>query len=261
MSELITSANIDEVIAKNVYIEEEIERQAMMIQTNQSIMKVVSVPQLALVILKTFGLVQLPIDDKYLSGAIYVKEGKMIPVINTALPRASQYFAAWHEVYHLVFDKVSLDHYIEIDNIIEERKAECFAAHMLLSGLERYFNELPEADFLSKVFCCMSAFQAPYKAVLITLYEYALKSDNEGLKKKIKTVFDLRFDDMPERFRSLGLDDSLVLPSNVINMTPLQDKIRLKKKENHELSYHADNEDYLKNIMKEIDLVAREKRE
>jgi len=258
MSELITSTNIDEVIAKNVYIEGEIERQVMMIQTNQSIMKAPSVPQLALAILKTFGLVQIPIDDKYLSGAIYVKEGKMIPVINTALPRANQYFAAWHEVYHLIFDKVSLDHYIEIDNTIEERKAECFAAHMLLSGIERYYNELPEDDFLSRVFCCMSAFQAPYKAVLIALYEYALKSDNEGLKEKIKAIFDLRFDDMPKRFRSLGLDDSLVLPSNVINMTPLVEKIRLKEKENPELSYHTDNEDYLKNIMKEIDLIARE---
>lgn len=165
MSELITSANIEEVIAKNIYIEPEISKQVITIQTNQSIMKVASVPQLALVILKTFGLIQIPIDDQFFSGAIYVKKGKMIPVINTARPRANQYFAAWHEVYHLIFDKVSLDHYIGIDNTIEERKAECFAAHMLLSGLERYYNELTDEDFLSKVFYCMSTFQAPYKTV------------------------------------------------------------------------------------------------
>ena len=54
----------------------------------------------------------MPIEDKYWSGAIYVKEGKIIPVINTALPRANQYFAAWHEIYHLLFDKVSFDHII-----------------------------------------------------------------------------------------------------------------------------------------------------
>lgn len=258
MSELITSANIEEVIEKNIYIEPEISKQVMMIQTNQSIMKVTSVPQLALSILKTFGLLQFPIDEHFFSGAIYVKEGKMIPVINTALPRANQYFAAWHEVYHLIFDKVSFDHYIEIDNTIEERKAECFAAHMLLYGLDRYYNELNNEDFLSKVFYCMSAFQAPYKAVLIALYEYALKSDNEELKRKIKDVFDLRFDDLPERFRSLGLDDNLVLPSHVINISPLQEKIRLKQKKNPELSYHKDNEEYLKNIIKEIELIAKE---
>ena len=261
MSELITSANIEEVIAKNIYIEPEISKQVITIQTNQSIMRVASIPQLALVILKSYGLIQFPIDDQFFSGAIYVKEGKIIPVINTALPRANQYFAAWHEVYHLIFDKVSLDHYIETDNTIEERKAECFAAHMLLSGLERYYNELTDEDFLSKVFYCMSTFQAPYKAVLLSLYEYALKSENEELKRKIKSVFDLGFDNIPKRFRSLGLDDSLVLPSNVINMAPLQDKIRLKEKENPELSYHKDNEEYLKNIMKEIELVAREERE
>ena len=261
MSELITSANIEEVIAKNTYIEPEISKQVITIQTNQSIMRVASIPQLALVILKSYGLIQLPIDDHFFSGAIYVKEGKMIPVINTALPRANQYFAAWHEVYHLIFDKVSFDHYIENDNTIEERKAECFAAHMLLSGLERYYNELTDEDFLSKIFYCMSAFQAPYKAVLISLYEYALKSENEELKRKIKSVFDVRFDNMPQRFRSLGLDDSLVLPSNVINMAPLQDKIRLKEKENPELSYHRDNEEYLKNIMKEIELITRKEKE
>lgn len=261
MSELITSANIEEVIKKNIYIEPEISKQVIAIQTNQSIMKVASIPQLALVILKSFGLVQLPIDDQFFSGAIYVMEGKMIPVINTAISRANQYFAAWHEVYHLIFDKVSIDHYIEADNTIEERKAECFAAHMLLSGLERYYNELTNEDFLSKVFYCMSAFQAPYKAVLIALYESALKSENEELKRKIKSVFDLRFDNMPELFRSLGLDDSLVLPSNVINVAPLQNKIRLKEKDNPELSYHRDNEEYLKNIIKEIDLIAREERE
>ena len=88
MSELITSANIEEVIAKNIYIEPEISKQVITIQTNQSIMRVASVPQLALIILKSYGLIQFPIDDQFFSGAIYVKEGKIIPVINTALPRA-----------------------------------------------------------------------------------------------------------------------------------------------------------------------------
>ena len=59
----------------------------------------------------------------------------------------------------------------------------------------------------------MSTFQAPYKAVLVSLYEYAIQSENEKLCGKIKEVFDLQFDDLPNRFRRLGLDDSLVCPS------------------------------------------------
>ncbi len=259
MSELITSANLDLVVKKNQEIKDEIKAQAMMLQTNNSIMKVTSTSQLALLILQGFGLVQMPIEDKFWSGAIYVKDKKVIPVLNTALPRANQYFTAWHEIYHLVFDKVSFDHFIESDNTLEERKAECFAAYMLLAGVERYFMELPELDFISKIFYCMSAFQTPYKAVLVSLYEYAVRSENENLEKRIREVFDLQIDDMPERFRMLGLDDSLVMPSYVINTSSLQEKIRKSKEANPDLNYHKDNEAFLANIMKEVAMIARKR--
>ena len=257
MSELITAANIDLVVKKNSEIKEEVTKQALMLQTNHNPMKITSTPQLALLILKSFGLIQMPIEDKFWSGAIFVKNEKIIPVINTALPRANQYFTSWHEIYHLIFDKVSFDHIIESDNTLEERKAECFAACMLLSGVDGYFTELPEMDFTSKVFCCMSAFQAPYKAVLVSLYEHAVQSENENLKNRIKEIFDLSFDDMPERFRKLGLDDSLVMPSYVINTSSLQEKIRRSQEENPELKYHNDNERFLENIIKEIALISR----
>ena len=202
-------------------------------------------------------MIQIPIEDKFWSGAIFVKNGKIIPVLNTALPRANQYFAAWHEIYHLIFDKVSFDHFIERDNTMEERKAECFAASMLLAGVDRYFIELPKMDFVSKIFHCMSAFQSPYKAVLVSLYEYAVQSENEILAKRIKEVFDLEFEDMPQRFQELGLDDSLVKPSYVINALSLQERIRRSKAMNPELNYHKDNEEFLINIMKEISMITR----
>jgi hypothetical protein len=257
MSELITADNLDLVIKKNREIKNEVSALAIKLQTNPSIMKVASAPQLALIILQGFGLIQMPIEDKFWSGAIYVKDGKIIPVINTALPRANQYFAAWHEIYHLIFDKVSFDHFIETDNTLEERKAECFAACMLLNGVDRYFTELPEMDFVSKVFYCMSTFQAPYKAVLVSLYEHAIQSENEKLCSRIKEVFDLQFEDLPNRFRLLGLDDSLVSPSYVINTSSLQEKIKKIKDANPELNYHKDNEKYLVNIMAEIAMITR----
>lgn len=258
MSELITSANLDFVVKKNIEIRDEIFEQVMKLQMNNAIMKVASTSQLALLILQGFGLIQMPIEDKFWSGAIFVKEGKKIPVINTALPRVNQYFTAWHEVYHLIFDKVSFDHFIEKDNTIEERKAECFAANMLLNGVERYFIELPEMEFISKILLCMSAFQAPYKAVLVSLYEYAFQSENDRLGKRVKEIFDIDLDDMPERFRKLGLDESLVTPSYVLNVSSLQEKIKRSKEANPELVFHKDNEDFLSNIMKEISMITRQ---
>lgn len=257
MSELITAENIDLVIKKNREIKDEVLEQAIKLQTNPLIMKTASAPQMALWILQGFGLVQMPIEDNFWSGAIYVKDGKRIPVVNTALPRTNQYFAAWHEIYHVIFDQVSFDHFIETDNTLEERKAECFAACMLLNGVDRYYIELPEMDFTSKIFHCMAAFQAPYKAVLVSLYEYAVQSENEKLCNRIKEVFDFQFDDLPERFRMLGLDDSLVKPSYVINTSFLQERIKKSKDENPELKYHKDNEEFLINIKKEIAMIAR----
>lgn len=255
MSEFITAENLDLVIKKNREIKDEVSAQAIKLQTNPSIMKVASAPQLALIILQGFGLIQIPIEDKFWSGAIYVKDGKIIPVVNTSLPRANQYFTAWHEIYHLIFDKVSFDHFIEADNTLEERKAECFAACMLLNGVDRYFIELPEMDFISKIFYCMATFQAPYKAVLVSLYEYAVQSENEKLCYKIKEVLDLRFDDLPNRFRMLGIDDSLVSPSYVINTSSLQERIKKSRDANPELHYHKDNEEFLMNIMAEISMI------
>lgn len=257
MSEIITASNIDKVIQKNREISGEVSEQALKLQTNTSIMRVGSMPQLAFLILQGFGLVQVPIEDKYWSGAIFVKEGKLIPVINTAQARANQYFAAWHEIYHLIFDKVPLDHIIENENMMEERKAEYFAACMLLQGVDRYFSELPRIDFVSKVLFCMSAFQAPYKAVLISLYEDAVRRENEKLRDQIKEVIDLVIDDMPERFCRLGLDDSLVLPSFVVNTAYLQEKIRQSVLANPDLKYHGENEDFLDGIKKELRMIAR----
>ena len=91
----------------------------------------------------------------------------------------------------------------------------------------------------------------------MSLYEYAIRSENETLAKKIKQIFDLEFEDMPLRFQELGLDDSLVKPSYVINTSALQEKIRRSKLANPELNYHKENEEFLINIVKEISMITR----
>lgn len=155
MSERIVAGNLDEVISKNIQIRDEMREKTLLIRTNWNRMLISSSDQLAMQILKSYGLIQVPLDNQYWSGAIFVKDGKRIPVINTALPRANQYFTAWHEIYHLIFDDVSFSHVIETETIMEERKAEYFASLMLLGNLLPYYTELSDMEFLPKVFHCM----------------------------------------------------------------------------------------------------------
>lgn len=255
MSERITAENLDEVVKKNKEIREDMMQKTLQIRTNWNRLQIGSINQLAMQILSTNGLLQIPIDNVYWSGAIFVREGKKIPVINTALSRANQYFTAWHEIYHLIFDEISFSHVIEAETIMEERKADYFASLMLLGNLMSYYSELRDMEFLSKVFYCMSMFQAPYKAVLISLYESASQTENQNLKNTIKHCFDVSVLNMDERFRELGLDDSLVKPSYVINVEILHSKIQERIKKDPELTYNYDNATFLENITKQMHLI------
>ena len=255
MSEKITSSNLDSVIQKNREIREEIDRFSVLVRSNSALMEADSVPQLGLFILQKWGGILFPVEDPYWSGGIFVKDGRMVPIINTALPRVNQYFTAWHEVYHMLFDRVSFDHLIGADNTMEERKAECFAASMLLSGLTRYYENLHDMDFISKIFYCMSMFQAPYKSVMISLYEFADQNNNHELMKLVKDNFNRQFYDLPKTFRLLVLDDNLVRPSYVVNTNSLRGKIREQIKNKPDLSYHRSNEAQLDQILEELELL------
>ena len=92
MSEKITSLNLDEVIKTNTLIHNEIEEDIRSFRSRWNRMQFRSLEKLAMEILKKYGLIQIPLDNQYWSGAIFVKSGKRIPVINTALPRGNQYF-------------------------------------------------------------------------------------------------------------------------------------------------------------------------
>ena len=255
MSEKITAENLDRVILKNKEIKADIEKCYQLIITKFNPMQVSSPPQLAFQLLRTYGLIQMPIDNPYFSGAIYVKENKRIPFINSALPRVNQYFAAWHELYHLIFDVVSFDHLIEPETTMEERKAEYFASRMLLGDLMSYFAELPkDMDFQSKIYNCMAVFQTPYKAVLISLYEMATRVNNSDLMCMVKENFDEDHRKISERFGELGLDNTLVLPSYVMDVSSLQSKIKECEQERPDLKYHKDNELFLEKLINEIKL-------
>lgn len=77
MSERITAANLDEVIKRNEVIEEQMKQSASLIWSKYNPMQINSPIQLALQILRPYGLIQLPIDNRYLSGAIFVRDTDM----------------------------------------------------------------------------------------------------------------------------------------------------------------------------------------
>ena len=255
MSEIITSKNLNEVIKKNDQIREEIRGLKDNFYTNYNSSEAIKAEEkLAFKLLKDRNLIQLPIDDEYWGGAIFVRNGKKIPVINTAQPRVYQYFVAWHEVYHLITNIESNDrlYNINIDMELEERKADYFAAEMLLGNVYNYFIELNEENFVNKIMYCMDLYKAPYKVILINLYEEAIKSKNENLKNLIISNFDNKPKNLVEKFKELELDDDLVKPSNVVSVGNLEKKIKKCIENDVEATSHKSNLDFLIKLTQKI---------
>lgn len=261
MSDLITSNNLHEVIEKNTQIKDEILYYKERLLTDLNLNNVVKAEEkLAFQILKDNGLIQLPIKDQFWGGAIYIKENKKIPVLNTAQPRVYQYFVAWHEVYHLLYDKdfMNNSHNISINMELNERKADYFASTIMLGNVYNYYNSLQEDNFINKIIYCMDLYKSPYKAILINLYEAANSNNNTELEKLILDNFDNKPIDLVKKFQELELDDELVKPSYVVSIGNLERKIKEAMKVDPEASSHQSNLDYLKQLTENIKKLMKE---
>jgi len=262
MSELITSKNLDQVIEKNLRIKDEVSHYKERLLTDLNLNNVIKAEEkLAFQILKDKGLIQIPIEDKFWGGAIYTKENKRIPVLNTAQPRVYQYFVAWHEVYHLLYDKSirGNSYNISIDMELNERKADYFASMVMLGNVYNYYNSLPEEDiFINKIIYCMDLYKAPYKAILINLYEAAKNNNNSNLIRLILDNFDNKPMDLVEKFQELELDDELVKPSYVVSIGTLERKIKKAIEDDYEASSHESNLEYLKQLTEHIQRLMKE---
>jgi hypothetical protein len=252
MDEVITLDNLDEVVRKNRLIRADLQQKAILVRTNWNNMQISDSSGLAMHILRMYGLIQLPIDNNNWNGAIFIREDKKIPVINTAQPRANQYYTAWMEIYHLIFDSVLIESVIEARTALKDRKAAYFASMMLFGNLMDYYNTLANLDFVSKVFHCMDTFKVPYRAVLIALYEDAMVNRNSYLMEQVKNNFDVHLTSLDKRFRAIGLDDSLVKPSYVVNVNALSSKIQDKIRREPNVKYHEEDMLELENIVREL---------
>ncbi|AEV69497.1 ImmA/IrrE family metallo-endopeptidase [Acetivibrio clariflavus] len=255
MSELITSNNLEQVIEKNNLIKDDILRliNDFTVRFNKS--RVTGQDKLSFSVLKEKHLIQIPIDDEYWGGAIITKGSIKIPVINTAQPRVYQYFVAWHEIYHLFYDLSLMDetHNIAVDMDLNERRADYFAAKMIFGNVYDYYYSLDDENFIDRVIKCMDVYKAPYKAVLIELFEEAvIKYNDLDLKEKILEHFDNKPDDLVQKFIDLELDSELVKPSFVVSLGGLEKKIQNAMKENPDVSHHKDNYQFLLKLKSKI---------
>lgn len=255
MSDLITSKNLEQVIEKNKSIKDDILRltKDFIVRYNKS--GVTGQDKLSFSVLKDNHLIQIPINDRYWGGAIITKKNIKIPVINTAQPRVYQYFVAWHEIYHLFYDLNLIEeaHNIAVDMNLNERRADYFAAKMIFGNVYEYYYSLDDEDFIDRVIKCMDVYKAPYKAVLIELFEEAVtKYDDLELKQKIMEYFDNKPEDLVQKFIDLGLDSEIVKPSHVINLGGLEKKIQSVMKDNPDVSYHKDNYQFLLTLKDKI---------
>jgi hypothetical protein len=258
MSDIITSKNLDDVVKSNKKIKDDVIRLANETKLRFNTSIVTSADKFAFKILKEKNLIQIPIEDKYFGGAIIVKGNLKIPVINTAQPRVYQYFVAWHEIYHLFYDNniKNETHEIKIDMHINERMADYFAANMILGNVYDYYYSLEDERFIDRIIKCMDVYKAPYKAILIQLYEDAvLKYNDSNLKKSILSYFDNQPKDLIKKFKEIGLDSELVKSSYIFDTGDLEKRITKKMGVNPEVTYHEENYRHfldVKQIIKKI---------
>lgn len=253
MSKYITSDNLNEVIEANKKIKSEIDNLKSNFFINYNKTGIIGPDRLVFEVLKkNYNLMQVPIDNRHWGGAIFIRSNLNIPVINSAQPRVYQFFVAWHELFHLLYDPsiVKGQHNIQAEEMeLNERKADYFAAKMLLGDVYKYYYSLEDDEFINKIARCMDVFKAPYKAILIQLYDDAVEVFNDmGLKKLIVENFDKKPKDLIALFEKLELDTDLVKPSNIISFGGLDKKIRLLSEKEADVDYHMDNLKFLNKI-------------
>lgn len=235
----ITRENLDQTVKINLEINKEIEKHIAYVYKYKTKYDTLSAEKQAVQILKENYLIQIPIPDLNWGGAIKeLPNGLMVPVINTAQARLYQYFIYWHEIYHLTESQLAqsselapVSHDISTEFDLTERKADYFASKMLMddSVYDYYFN-LSDDEFIHRIAKCMDAFKAPYKAVLIQLYELAIKLKNEEFQEEIRENFDSVLN-WVSIFKELSLDDTLVKPSYIVDFGMLKILVDKKNKE------------------------------
>lgn len=177
-------------------------------------------------------LISIPINDDKIGGLIVKKRDQYYCLINTNQPRAFQNFVYLHEFYHLLYTNDENFHVISdtIENEIniEERKANYYASLMLVSKealRKNYYHFAKDRGFDLKttIYYLMNLFKTTYKTILIRLFEVGCIEDFQVLFDN----FNNGMQEIQENFIKLGLDQSIIQPSNATSIGKIDYYIKM----------------------------------
>ena len=95
-------------------------------------------------------------------------------------------------------------------------------------------------------------YKAPYKSILVKLYECGDRYKNEELKNLCLEYIDKKPANLIEKFEEIGLDSELVRPSNLVKLGNIESLIEKEIEANPQVTYHEDNRKYLEKLKNSI---------
>lgn len=207
-----------------------------------------------------FNIIKYPINNKELGGFVYKTDNNLFCFINSNQPRNFQNFVLIHEYYHIIHDhnleKNKIDAILlneeESINLLE-RKANYYASLMLLESLRENYNKfIIDRKFTLKETLCylIDLYKVPKKTILIRLFELGCINFDE-----LYNNFNNDIDDLKEKFNKLGLDISILEPSNVVKFDDINEEFNKARDTGSMLESFLDqNELYYKKLLNSLEV-------
>ncbi|MFA9396846.1 MAG: ImmA/IrrE family metallo-endopeptidase [Clostridiaceae bacterium] len=207
-----------------------------------------------------FTIIKYPVKNKELGGFIYKTTDNSFCFINSNQPRNFQNFVLMHEYYHLVHDKtfevnkVDPVFFNEEDSInLEERKANYYASLMLLKSLRENYNKFTvDRKFTMDETICylIDLYKVPKKTILIRLYELECISFDDLYEN-----FKNDIDNLKNHFKILGLDSSILEPSDVIKLYDIEEDFKEARESGSMLeSFLNQNQEYYNRLLNDLEV-------
>lgn len=207
-----------------------------------------------------FNIIKYPIKNKELGGFVYKTDNNLFCFVNSNQPRNFQNFVLIHEYYHLTHDnnleknKINTVLSNEEESIIlTERKANYYASLMLLESLRENYNKfIEDRKFtLEETLCYLiDLYKVPKKTILIRLHELGCIDFND-----LYDNFNNDVDILKNKFNKLGIDCSILEPSNVIKFDDMDEEFKKARETGSMLESFLDqNEFYYKKLFKSLEV-------
>lgn len=232
---MIEKEDLKRILDLNKQIESEIKPIAERDSFNFSEKNISIIQNINLKMEENFSIIKYPVKNNEFGGFVYKTDNNLFCFINSNQPRNFQNFVLIHEYYHLTHNE-SLEKNI-IDAILlngeesiklSERKANYYASLILLESLRENYNKfITDRKFTLEDTLCylIDLYRVPKKTILIRLCELDCIDFND-----LYDNFNNDIDSLKENFKKLGLDSSILEPSNVIKFDDIEEAFKEARK-------------------------------